>query len=85
MYCYTAAKRRSGICAGCGHVGMTPGIDTFGAPTCLRCSGLPISLTCGGCGDATWLAKGATCWRCLLEEFIHDLLSGPDATVPTKL
>lgn len=85
MYCYTAAKRRSGTCADCGHAGMTPGVNPAGDPTCLRCSGVPISLTCAHCGEETWLAKGATCWQCLLGELIYDLLSGPDGTVQIKL
>lgn len=85
MYRYTAAKRRSGTRADCGHVGITPGVNPSGEPMCLRCSGAPISLTCAHCGEETWLAKGATYWQCLLGELIYDLLSGPDGTVPITL
>lgn len=84
-YCYQAARRRDGTCADCGHVGMVPGINQAKQPTCLRCSGLPFDLTCAGCGAETWLAKKATCWRCLLNEIVTDLLSGPDGTIPDEL
>ncbi|MFD6674722.1 hypothetical protein ACFWDA_10155 [Rhodococcus zopfii] len=55
------------------------------APTCLRCSGIPLNLTCTRCGKEAYLAKGATCWRCLLDDLVRDLLSGPDGAVSTSL
>lgn len=85
MYCYNAARRREGTCTDCGHVGMVPGINAAGEPLCLRCSELPLNLTCTRCRAETWLAKGATCWRCLLDDMVRDLLSGPDGVVTEKL
>jgi hypothetical protein len=84
-HCYNAARRREGRCAACGHVGMVPGINTVGEPTCLRCSGVPLKLSCSGCGEEAWLAKGATCWRCLLREMVDGHLSGSDGHVPPAL
>ena len=84
-YCYQAARRRLGVCADCGHNGLVPGINSAGEPTCLRCSGLPLDQTCTGCGEETWLAKGRTCWRCLLDTMVRELLAGPDGSVDTAL
>lgn len=83
--CYTAARRTKGTCAGCGHVGLVPGINAAGQPTCLRCSGLPLNQTCRGCGQETDLAKGGTCWRCLLTSMVRELLAGPGGVVPASL
>ncbi|MFR9802652.1 hypothetical protein ACL02T_10155 [Pseudonocardia sp. RS010] len=84
-YCYNAARRREGVCADCGHTGMVPGLNTAGEPACLRCSGVPLMLTCAGCGQEAWLAKGATCWRCLLRDMVHDHLAGPDGQISPAL
>jgi hypothetical protein len=83
--CYTAARRAIGTCVECGHAGLVPGIDAAGQSVCLRCSGLPLNQTCRGCGEETELAKGETCWRCLLTAMVGDLLAGPDGAVPGKL
>jgi integrase len=83
--CYTAARRTKGTCADCGHAGLVPGINAARQPTCLRCSGLPLNQTCRGCGDETDLAKGQTCWRCLLTGMTRELLAGPDGTIPPGL
>lgn len=85
MYCYNAARRREGTCADCGHVGMIPGLNAAGEATCLRCSGVPLQLTCDKCGAEAWLASKATCWRCLLREIVTDLLTGPDGTIAPGL
>lgn len=84
-YCYQAAKRREGTCADCDHVGMVPGLNTDGEPICLRCSRIPLDLTCTQCGEEAWLAKGATCWRCLLDDMVRDLLAGPDGVMRDEL
>ena len=84
-YCYQAAKRTEGKCAACGHIGMVPGLDEDHMPLCLRCSGLPLDLTCSRCDTETWLAKANTCWRCLLDDIVRDLLSGPDGVVRESL
>ncbi|WP_445183491.1 hypothetical protein ACTXG6_34220 [Pseudonocardia sp. Cha107L01] len=84
-YCYNAARRQEGRCADCGHVGMVPGLNTHGEPTCLRCGGIPLNLTCEHCGIEAALARGATCWRCLLTEMVEELLTGPGGTVSAKL
>jgi hypothetical protein len=83
--CYTAARRTKGTCADCGHAGLVPGINAARQPTCLRCSGLPLNQTCRGCGDETDLAKGQTCWRCLLTSMTRELLAGPGGTIPAGL
>ena len=83
--CYTAARRTTGTCAECGQAGLVPGLNAAGQPTCLRCSGLPLNQTCRGCGEETELAKGETCWQCLLNAMVHDLLAGPSGAVPAKL
>jgi hypothetical protein len=62
-----------------------PGLTAAGQPACLRCSGLPLKQTCRGCGEETDLAKGETCWRCLLTTMVGDLLAGPDGAVPAGL
>ena len=83
--CYTAARRTKGTCADCGHAGLVPGINAAGEPACLRCSGLPLNQTCRSCGDETDLAKGQTCWRCLLTSMTRALLAGPDGIIPAGL
>lgn len=84
-YCYQAAKRTEGTCAGCGHTGMTPGRDDVEGPLYPRCSKIPLDLTCNRCGDETWLAKANVCWRCLLDDIVRGLLSGPNGTVSPEL
>lgn len=84
-YCYQAAKRSEGTCTACGNIGMVPGLDGDHMPLCLRCSGLPLDLTCNRCGTETWLAKANTCWRCLLDDIVRGLLSGPDGVVRESL
>ncbi|WJJ14429.1 Fis family transcriptional regulator (plasmid) [Prescottella equi] len=84
-YCYRAAKRQEGTCVDCGHIGMIPGLDANDEPICLRCSGIPLNITCARCGKEAYLAKGSTCWRCLLDDLVRDLLSGPDGAVSTSL
>ncbi|ORI25630.1 hypothetical protein BJI47_03080 [Rhodococcus sp. 1168] len=69
----------------CGHIGMVPGLDEDHMPLCLRCSEIPLDLTCTRCGTETWLAKAKTCWRCLLDDIVRDLLSGPDGVVLESL
>ena len=49
---------------------------------CLRCSGLPLNQTCRSCGDETDLAKGQTCWRCLLTSMTRALLACLDGIIP---
>ena len=64
---------------------MVPGTTVSGEPACLRCSGIPLDLTCRGCGAEAWLARRATCWRCLLNDIVHELLAGPDGVVMPEL
>ncbi|MEV0202813.1 hypothetical protein [Nonomuraea sp. NPDC050691] len=85
MYCYQAAKRRAGVCAGCGHQGMTPGLDAAGQPTCLECSRIPLDLTCHQCGAETWLAKKNTCWACELKSLLTKLLADSEGVVRPEL
>ncbi len=54
-------------------------------PLCVRCGGLPLDLTCDRCGTETWLAKANTCWRCLLDDIVRDLLSGRDGVIRESL
>jgi len=83
-YCLGAAQRREGTCVTCGHHGMVPGLTASGEPTCLRCSGIPLNLTCHSCGEETVLG-GVNCWRCVLGSMVRDLLAGPDGNVPAEL
>jgi hypothetical protein len=85
QYCYQRAKRTNGVCSGCGHRGVLPGVDGEGRSTCRTCSGIAIPVDCSRCGAETELFRANTCWRCVLAGEIDDLLAGPDGTVPASL
>lgn len=76
---------RQGTCVGCGHVGVVPGLDAAGQPTCVRCSGIPINVCCRQCGREEPMSRDASCWRCLLRNRVQELLAGPDGTIPERL
>lgn len=85
QYCYLAARRTRGICAGCSHQGVLPGRDTAGQATCRSCSGISLTLDCHRCGAEAELHSGGRCWACVLEEQVRTVLAGPHGTVPPAL
>src|SRR4051794_18593725 len=85
QYCYSAAKRTEGRCAGCGHVGVLPGRGPDGGPTCRACSGITLNVDCLGCGREAELHGRGRCWACLLDLQARALLAGPDGKVSQAL
>src|SRR5271155_3570281 len=68
--CFYAAMRTRGICPGCGHNGMLPGlaIDADRQPICLSCAGIPADFTCRRCGAEGDFYRRGTCARCALRD-----------------
>jgi hypothetical protein len=66
--CFYAAMRTRGVCPGCGHNGVLPGlaIDADRQPICLSCAGIPADFTCRGCGAEGVFYRRGTCARCAL-------------------
>jgi hypothetical protein len=66
--CFYAAMRTRGVCPGCGHDGVLPGLasDADRQPICLSCAGIPADLTCRGCGAEGDFYRRGTCARCAL-------------------
>ena len=66
--CFYAAMRTRGVCPGCGHNGVLPGlaIDADRQPICLSCAGIPADFTCRGCGAEGDFYRRGTCARCAL-------------------
>ncbi len=74
-YCYQAAKRSTGVCA-CGHEGILPGrLD--GQPACRRCSGVRLNVDCLRCGAEGELYADSSCWRCVLDATVDQVLGNP--------
>jgi hypothetical protein len=84
-YCTEAARVTESTCTNCGQTGVAPGRGTAGELLCLRCSGIPLDLTCRECGLEQPIARGRKCWRCRLREKIAECLTGPDGRVPPQL
>ena len=66
--CFYAAMRTRGVCPGCGHNGVLPGLafDADRQPICLSCAGIPADFTCRGCGAEGDFYRRGTCARCAL-------------------
>lgn len=83
-YCSEAARVTEGTCATCGHTGVTPGLTATGELQCLRCSKIPIDLTCSECGQEQPMARGRRCWRCRLREKVDQCLA-VDGQAPSRM
>ena len=68
--CFYTAMRTRGVCPGCGHNGVLPGlaIDADRQPICLSCAGIPGDFTCRRCGAEGDFYRRGTCARCALRE-----------------
>ena len=86
--CFYAAMRTRGVCPGCGHDGVLPGlaIDADRQPICLSCAGIPGDFTCRRCGTEGDFYRRGTCARCALREDLTALMidgaHDPDAMAP---
>jgi len=85
QYCRSNARQREGICAGCGHCGVLPGLNPVGQATCVSCSGVPVEVCCRRCGTEAPMGRGHTCWRCRLTEKANTVLAGPRGVIPAQL
>jgi hypothetical protein len=74
-YCSEAARVTEGTCTTCGHTGVMPGLTATGELQCLRCSKIPIDLTCNECGQEQPIPRGRRCWRCRLREKVEQCLA----------
>ena len=68
--CFYAAMRTRGVCPGCSHNRVLPGlaIDADRQPICLSCAGIPADFTCRRCGAEGDFYRRGTCARCALRE-----------------
>lgn len=68
--CFYAAMRTRGVCPGCGHNGVLPGLAADGdrEPICLSCAGIPGDFTCRRCAAEGDFYRRGTCARCALRE-----------------
>lgn len=84
--CYTAALRRTGICATCGQrrrLLAPPGPD---ATTCADCAGVVLpGHVCTGCGRPDKLYERGHCDHCALARRTEVLLGGARQQVPAAL
>lgn len=84
--CYSAALRRTGICAGCGQWRRLLCPPGPGASTCADCAGLVFpGHVCAGCGREDKLFESGYCDRCSLARRTDELLAGADHQVPAAL
>lgn len=74
--CFYTAMRTRGICPGCGHNGVLPGlaIDADRQPICLSCAGIPADFTCRRCGAEGDFYRRGACARCALREDLTALM-----------
>ena len=74
--CFYTAMRIRGVCPGCGHDGVLPGlaIDADRQPICLSCAGIPGDFTCRRCGTEGDLYRRGTCARCALRDDLTVLM-----------
>jgi hypothetical protein len=84
--CYTAALRRTGNCAACGHHRRLVAPPGPAATTCGDCSGSgPVGHVCSGCGVEDKLFTRGYCARCTLAHRTDELLSDHTGRVPIEL
>ncbi len=81
--CHDRALRVTGVCPGCGHDRVLPGLRSVdGATICTTCAGFTPSFTCSRCGREGKLHRGRLCTRCTLTDQISALLD--DGTGRTR-
>ena len=85
--CFYTAMRNRGVCPGCGHDGVLPGLALDGdrRPICRSCAGIPGDFTCQRCGTEGDLYRRGTCVRCALRDDLTVMMINsahdPDAIV----
>jgi hypothetical protein len=86
--CFYTAMRARGVCPGCGHDGVLPGLALDGdrRPICRSCAGIPGDFTCRRCGTEGDLYRRGTCVRCALRDDLTVMMINsahdPDAMAP---
>ncbi len=83
--CYDTALRRRGRCTGCGQLRRLVAPPGSGATHCCDCAGVPPLARCTECGIEDKLYQRGRCDRCTLARRAHELLAGPDDTIPAAL
>lgn len=83
--CFAAACEVYGRCPGCDIDRLLPGRTDTGDRVCADCADLPASFRCQRCGQEGWLAKAATCGRCVLTERLDQVLDDGTGRVRPEL
>jgi hypothetical protein len=72
--CHDRALLVRGICPGCGHHRILPGLGTEGQPLCTACAGFRTSYRCQRCDQEGKLHARKLCIRCTLTDRLTELL-----------
>lgn len=76
--CYEAVRSSPHRCAQCSALRPLIGEDSSGRGICGKCAGAPTDYSCRTCGQGGRHYADGRCARCVLDDRLRDLLTGPN-------
>lgn len=83
--CYLAILNDPTECVRCRTTRPLIGLDAYGTPICGPCAGIDADYACTRCGHSGNPFRAGLCAYCVLDDRLHNVLAGPDGTVPPQL
>jgi hypothetical protein len=83
--CYNRIRSSPQPCPGCGQPRVLQHLDEAGRRVCGPCAGVASRYACARCGTDCMRYRDGLCPRCLLDQQVTALLTGPDGTISPAL
>lgn len=83
--CYPRAREHPAVCGGCFEIRVLIAKGVDGQLICGPCSGSPLDYRCSRCGNAGRVIAAGKCYRCCVDQRLHELLANADGHIPDHL